>query len=68
MGMISYTIIPRGRSYWIEAIDGGFRRTLERFDTEDEAIKRLHVLKERAEKAEHPTQPSARGFQKPWTF
>jgi hypothetical protein len=48
--MVSYTIIPRGRGYWIEAIDKtGSRRAIERYDTEDIAIQRLRVLQANAD-------------------
>jgi hypothetical protein len=43
--MVSYTIIPRGRGYWIVAADKtGSRRVIERQDTEDMAVQRLRVL------------------------
>jgi hypothetical protein len=46
--MVNYTIVPRGHGYWIEAIDtDGSRRSVQRFDTEDMAVKRLRVLQER---------------------
>jgi hypothetical protein len=51
--MVSYTIIPRGRGYWIEAIDKtGLRRTIERYDTEDMAVQRLRVLREKTDMGE----------------
>ena len=47
--MPSYTIVPRGRGYWIEATDErGSRRSLQRFDTEAEAVQRLHAIQEKA--------------------
>lgn len=46
--MPSYTIVPRGRSYWIEATDkDGSRWSVQRFDTEEMAVRRLRVLQER---------------------
>jgi hypothetical protein len=51
-GMVQFTIIPRGRGYWIEATgEDGSRETVERYDTEDAAIRRLRVLQERTESA-----------------
>jgi hypothetical protein len=47
--MVSYTIIPRGRGYWVEVIDKtGSRRAIERYDTEEMAIQRLRVLQANA--------------------
>ena len=43
--VVSYTIVPRGRGYWIEATDERrLRRQIERFDTEDKAVRRLREL------------------------
>ena len=51
--MVVYAIIPRRRSYWIEAIeDGGERRPIGCFPNEEAAIRRLHELKERQETKE----------------
>jgi len=48
--MVHFTIIPRGRGYWIEATrEDGSHETVERYDTEDAAIRRLRVLQDRAE-------------------
>jgi len=41
---VSYTIVPRGRGYWITASDNEGSRSIERFDTEDEAVRRLREL------------------------
>jgi hypothetical protein len=48
-----YRIVPCRHKYWIEARapDGSYRRS-ERFDSEDEAVRRLHVLRHQAELAE----------------
>jgi hypothetical protein len=47
--MVDYTIVPRNNSYWLEAMaTDGSRRTIERFKTEAEAVKRLHDLQENA--------------------
>jgi hypothetical protein len=41
----SYTVVPRRRGYWLEVTDRfGLRRAIERFDTEEEAVQRLHDL------------------------
>jgi hypothetical protein len=41
----SYTVVPRGRGYWIEVTDShGSRRQIERYDTEDKAVVRLRAL------------------------
>jgi hypothetical protein len=53
LGMVSYTIVPRGRGYWITAIDGtGSPRPIERFDTEDMAVQRLRMLQANANTVE----------------
>jgi len=47
--VVSYTIVPRGRGYWIEVSDSnGPRRAIERFDTEDNAVRRLRELQAKA--------------------
>jgi hypothetical protein len=52
-GMVQFTIIPRGRGYWIEIVgNDGSRQAVERYDTEDAAIRRLRMLQERAESVE----------------
>jgi len=51
--MVSYTIIPRDRGYWIQTFNNdGSHRALERFATEDLAVQRLHELQARASTAE----------------
>jgi hypothetical protein len=61
-GMVSYTVTPRGRSYWLEAIDNdGSRRQVERFDTEDLAVQRLRVLNEK-EGVEKPKRDPIPGW------
>jgi hypothetical protein len=47
-----YRIVPCRHKYWIEARapDGSYQRW-ERFESEDEAIERLHVLRHQAELA-----------------
>ena len=49
----AYRIAPCRHKYWIEvrARDGSYRRS-ERFDSEDEALQRLRVLRHQAEHAE----------------
>jgi hypothetical protein len=47
--MVQFTIVPRARGYWIEAVkDDGSRQPVERYDTEDAAINRLRMLQEKA--------------------
>jgi hypothetical protein len=48
-----YRIVPCRHKYWIEARApaGSYRRSA-RFDSEDEAVHRLHVLRHQAELAE----------------
>jgi post-segregation antitoxin (ccd killing protein) len=42
-------VVPRNKGYWIEAIErDGPRRMTERYDTEDEAVARLNIFKEKA--------------------
>jgi hypothetical protein len=43
---VNYTIVPRGRGYWIIASDKEGSRPIERFDTEDRAVRRLRELQE----------------------
>ena len=51
--VVSYTVVPRGRGYWIEVTDShGSRRSIERFDTEDKAVQRLRVLQGEVQTAE----------------
>jgi hypothetical protein len=53
LGVVSYAIVPRGRGYWITAIDEtGSHRPIERFDTEDKAVQRLRVLQANANMVE----------------
>ena len=43
--MVAYAIMPRRRSYWIEAIhENGERRPVGCFPSEDAAVRRLHEL------------------------
>jgi hypothetical protein len=43
--MVAYAIMPRRRSYWIEAIhENGERRPVGCFPNEDAAVRRLHEL------------------------
>lgn len=45
--MVDYTIVPRGRAYWIEAVEkDGSRRVVERHNTEDAAVRHLRALNE----------------------
>jgi hypothetical protein len=47
--MVQFTITPRGRGYWIEAVrDDGSRQAVERYDTEEAAVSRLRMLQEMA--------------------
>jgi len=47
--MVQFTIVPRGQGYWIEAIrNDGSRQSVERYDTEDAAVRRLRILQEKA--------------------
>jgi hypothetical protein len=47
--MVNYQIVPRGRAYWVEGVgDDGSRHIAERFNTESEAVRRLHELQEKA--------------------
>jgi hypothetical protein len=51
--MVDYAIIPRRGGYWIEAVeDGGERRAVGCFASEDAAVRRLHELKGRQEAKE----------------
>lgn len=44
-GMLQFTIVLRGRAYWVEAIqEDGTRRPVERYDTEDAAVSGLRML------------------------
>jgi len=49
-GVVVYTIVPRGRGYWIIANgNNGVRRPIERFDTEDTAVRRLRELQKQTD-------------------
>lgn len=51
--MVAYAIIPRRRSYWIEAVEeDGERRPIGCFPNEEAAIRRLHELQVRQEAME----------------
>jgi hypothetical protein len=51
--MVDYAIIPRRRSYWIEAVeDGGERRSIGCFASEEAAVRRLNELKGKQEAKE----------------
>jgi hypothetical protein len=55
-----YTIVPRRRGYWIEAVaQDGSRSVVERHDTEDKALQHLRMLQQRAERAERRGAPPA---------
>ena len=59
--MNTYTVVPRGGAYWIEAIaNDGPRRLIERFDTEDAAVQRLRALQAEAGIVNHWNDPVAR--------
>jgi hypothetical protein len=45
--MAHYQIVPRGGKYFLEAVDnGGGRKAIETFATEDAAVRRLRALQE----------------------
>ena len=47
--MSTYTVVPRAGKYWIVKVaEDGSRQTIERFDIEDAAVRRLRVLQEKA--------------------
>jgi len=46
---VNYAIVPRGRGYWIMASDKEGSRSIERFGTEDEAVRRLRELQNAAD-------------------
>lgn len=51
--MVDYAIIPRRRSYWIEAVeDGGERRSIGCFPSEEAAVRRLNELRGREDAKE----------------
>ncbi len=51
--MVAYAIVPRRRSYWIEAIhEDGERRPVACFPNENAAVRRLHELQDRQESKE----------------
>jgi hypothetical protein len=51
--MIQFTIVPRGRAYWIEAVrEDGSRKPVERYASEDAAIARLRMLREKTDRLE----------------
>ena len=50
---MTYTIVPRGRRYWIEKVEeDGSRERVESFDTEDKAVRRLRGLDQRENEIE----------------
>jgi hypothetical protein len=57
--MSTYTIVPRADKYWIVEVDKhGSRQTIEQFDTEDAAVRRLRVLQEKAGIVDRRNTPS----------
>jgi hypothetical protein len=51
--MITFTITPRSKGFWIERTDhDGSRAVIERLATEPEALRRVQVLREQAETIE----------------
>jgi hypothetical protein len=53
-GVVRYTIVPRGRGYWIIAKgNNGVRHPLERYETGDEAVRRLRELQNVADTGDH---------------
>jgi hypothetical protein len=51
--MVAYAIVPRRRSYRIEAIEeDGERRVVDCFSNEEAAVRRLHELREQQEAKE----------------
>ena len=48
--MADYTIAPRNGEYWVQAVEkaGSSRRTIARYKTEAEAVRRLRDLQQRA--------------------
>jgi hypothetical protein len=58
--MTTYTIIPRDRRYWIEAIArDGSREFVERFDTEDAAVREYRALQAKAGIVDRWNSPQA---------
>jgi hypothetical protein len=54
--MVGFTIVPRGRGDWIEAIQkDGSPQPIERYDTEDADVGRLRMLQEK-DRIIHPEQ------------
>ena len=48
--MTTYTILPGAPGYWItEIADNGLRKRIERFATEDAAVRRLRALQQAAQ-------------------
>jgi hypothetical protein len=59
--MSTYTVVPRAGKYWIVKVaEDGSRQTIEQFDTEDEAIRRLRVLQKKAGIVDEWNTPSPR--------
>jgi hypothetical protein len=55
-----YTIVPRRRGYWIEAVaQDGSRSVVQRYDTEDKAFQHPRMLQQRAERAARRGAPPA---------
>lgn len=56
-----HTVVPRAGKYWIVKVaEDGSRQTIERFDTEDAAVRRLRVLQEKARIVDRWNTPSPR--------
>jgi hypothetical protein len=49
-----FVVVPRRRSYWIEEIrDGGDRRVIACYPSEDDALERLRYLRDTVGAREH---------------
>ena len=58
--MTTYTIVPRNRRYWIEAIaEDRSRELVGRFDTEEAALRRLRELQAEAGIVDRWNSPQA---------
>jgi transposase-like protein len=56
-----YTVVPRAGKYWIvEIAKDGSRQTIEQFDTEDAAVRRLRALQKSAGIVDEWNTPSPR--------
>jgi hypothetical protein len=59
--LVTFSIVPKGREFWLEAIGAdGSRRFIERFDHEETAMQQMRWLQLRADRRAVEARPAPR--------